>query len=145
MAEVRHGVGRSWRAKFAGAMRPSTVVVPNVLGEHTQVPVTEDQYTVGEFGSDRAYEPFGETVRPRTMRRNPDHADADVSQDSIEGRCELTGPISDEEPQLSDAITKIHHQITDLLRRPPAIRIRGREGRTRGRCQGTEISASTSV
>jgi hypothetical protein len=85
MAEVRHGVGRSGRAKFAGAMRPSTVVVPNVLREHhTQVPLAEDQYTVGEFGFDRAYEPFGETVRPRTTRRNPDYADADISQDSIE-------------------------------------------------------------
>src|SRR5262249_43369700 len=34
MAEVRHGVGRSWRAKFAGAVGSSTVVVPNVLREH---------------------------------------------------------------------------------------------------------------
>jgi hypothetical protein len=47
-------VGRSWRAKFAGAVRPSTVVVPNVLREHrTQVSLTEDQYAVGEFGSER--------------------------------------------------------------------------------------------
>ena len=88
--------------------------------------MTEDQYAVGEFGSDRAYEPFRETVRPRTTRRNPDYADANVSEDSIEGRCELTCPISDEEPELSDAITKIHHQIADLLRSPPAIRVRGR-------------------
>jgi hypothetical protein len=28
MAEVRHGVDRWWRAKFADTMRPSTVVVP---------------------------------------------------------------------------------------------------------------------
>jgi hypothetical protein len=39
IAEVRHGMGRSWRAKLAGTVRPSTVVVPNVLREHhTQVP-----------------------------------------------------------------------------------------------------------
>ncbi len=96
--------------------------MPNVFREHhTQVPLTEDQYAVGEFGSDRAYEPFGETVRPRAARRNPDYADADVRQDSIEGRGELTGPISDEEPELTDAIAKIHHQIADLLRSPPAV------------------------
>jgi hypothetical protein len=53
-------------AKFAGTVRSSTVVVPNVFREHhTQVPLAEDQYTVGEFGSGRAYEPFSETVRPR--------------------------------------------------------------------------------
>jgi hypothetical protein len=76
-----------------GPVRPPTVVVPDVLGEHhTQVPLTEDQYAVGEFGSDRAYEPFGETARPRAARRNPDYADADVGEDSVEGRCELTGP-----------------------------------------------------
>ena len=55
IAEVRHGMGRSWRAKFAGAVRPLTVVVPNVVREHqTQVPLIEDQYAVGGFGSDRA-------------------------------------------------------------------------------------------
>ena len=98
------------RAKFAGAVRPSTVVVPNVLREHhTQVPLTEDQHAVGAFGSDRAYEPFGETVRPGATRRNLDHADARIGEDSIERRYKLTGPISDEEPELSDAIAKIHH------------------------------------
>ena len=120
-------MGRSWRAKVAGTVRSSTVVVPNVFREHhTQVPLAEDQYTVGEFGSDRAYEPFSETVRPRTTRRNPDYADADVREDSIEGRGELTGPISDEEPEPRDAIAKIHHKIADLLGSPLTVRVRGR-------------------
>ena len=110
---------------FAGSVRPSTVVVPNVLREHhTQVPLTKDQYTVGDFCPDRAYEPFGKTIRPRTTRGNLDYADADVSKDSIKGRGELTGPISDEEPELSDAIAKIHYQVADLLRRPRAVRAR---------------------
>ena len=40
-------------------------VVPNIFREHsTQMPLIEDQYAVGEFGSDRAHEPFGETVGP---------------------------------------------------------------------------------
>ena len=111
--------------KFAGAVWASTVVVLDVFWEyHTQVPLTEDQHLVGEFGSDGADEPFGETVRPRTTRRNPDGPDADVSKDSIKGRGELTGPISDEEPELSDAIAKIHYQVADLLRRPRAVRAR---------------------
>jgi hypothetical protein len=48
-------------------------------------------------------------VRPGAMRRNLDHADARIGEDSIERRYKLTGPISDEEPELSDAIAKIHH------------------------------------
>jgi hypothetical protein len=60
ITEVCHGVGRSCRAKFAGAVRASTVVVPDVLREHhTQVPLTKDQYPVGDFSPDRADEPFG--------------------------------------------------------------------------------------
>ena len=44
-----------------GTVCASTVVMPNALGEHhTQVLLTEDQHRVGEFGSDRADEPFGE-------------------------------------------------------------------------------------
>ena len=50
MTEVCHGVGQSWRAKFAGAVWASTVVVLDVFWEyHTQVPLTEDQHLVGEF------------------------------------------------------------------------------------------------
>ena len=59
LAEVRHGVAWLWWMKFAGAVRSSTVVVPNVDCErHTQVPLGEDQHAVGEFGSDSAHEPF---------------------------------------------------------------------------------------
>jgi hypothetical protein len=57
-------VGRPWGAEFAGAVGSSTVVVLNVICEdHTQVPLIEDQHAVGEFGSESAHEPFGETVR----------------------------------------------------------------------------------
>lgn len=87
MAEVCHGVGRVRWAKVAGTVRPSTVVVSNVLREyHTQVPLTEDQHTVGKFDSESAHEPFGKTVRPQATRRNPGHADAHISQDSVERR-----------------------------------------------------------
>ena len=59
-------MGRQWWAKVASAMWPSTVVVANVFREHdTQVPLTEDQHAVGEFGSQGADESFGETVGPR--------------------------------------------------------------------------------
>ena len=73
------------RAKFAGTVGSSTVVVANVVSEHnTQVPLTEDQHSVGEFGSDGAYESFGETVRPWATRRNLDHLDAHIGEHSVE-------------------------------------------------------------
>ena len=66
-------------------LRSAAVVVPNIFREHcAQVPPVEDQYVVGEFGSDRAHESFGKTVRARATWRNPDHADAHIGQDGIE-------------------------------------------------------------
>jgi hypothetical protein len=74
-----------WWAKVTAAVGLLTVVVPNIFCEHDmQVPLIEDQHAVGEFGSDRAHEPFGETVRPWTTRRNPDHTDAHIGEDRIE-------------------------------------------------------------
>ena len=75
LAEVRHRIARPWWMKFAGAVGSSIVVVANIPFKHNlQMPLTEDQHAVSEFGSDSAHEPFGETVRPRAMRGNPDHA-----------------------------------------------------------------------
>jgi hypothetical protein len=101
-----------WWAKVTAAVRPSTVVVPNIFREHdTQVPLIEDQHAVGEFGSDRTHEPFGETVRPRATWRNPDRLDAHIGEDSIERCCELAGSIADEE---LNSVTRSPRSITRL-------------------------------
>jgi hypothetical protein len=64
--EVCHGVGRPGWAKLAGTVRPSTVVVPDVLGEHRlQMALVEDQHAVGELGSGCEHEPLGIAVRGR--------------------------------------------------------------------------------
>ncbi len=74
-----------WRAKVAGAVGSSTVVVANVLREHrTQVALVDNQHAVGEFGSEGADEPFCEAVRARAPRRNPDHLDVHIGQDRVE-------------------------------------------------------------
>jgi hypothetical protein len=58
-------MGQLWWVKIAGTVGSSTVVAPNVEGEHdTQVPLIEDQHTVSEFGSDSAHESFGESGSP---------------------------------------------------------------------------------
>lgn len=56
------------------------------------------------------------------MRGNSHHADAHIGQDSVERRGELTAPVSDQEPELGDALAEIHHQVADLLGSPPAVR-----------------------
>ena len=56
----------AWREKSQRSMWPPLVVVGAVPGEDgPQVPVTEDQDAVGEFGSGGQDESFGEAVRPR--------------------------------------------------------------------------------
>jgi hypothetical protein len=108
-------------------VRSSTVVVANVLSEYyPQMPLTEDQHAVGEFGSDGADEPFGETVRSGATGRNPDRLDAHIGQDGIERCCELAGSIADEETEFRDAVAEIHHQVADLLGGPSAVWVGGR-------------------
>jgi hypothetical protein len=126
-------MSRPWWAKVAGTVGSSPVVVLKVFREyHPQVPLADDQHAVGEFGSEGADEPFGETVRPGAPRRNPDHADADIGEDGIERCCELTGSISDEEPELGEVIAEIHDQVADLLGGPLAVRVRGHAQQVHG-------------
>jgi hypothetical protein len=57
---------RAWPEKSLRPVWWPTVVMGAVLGEHgPQVPLTEDQDAVGEFGSGRQHESFGEAVRSR--------------------------------------------------------------------------------
>jgi hypothetical protein len=116
-----------------GAVESSTVVVANVFREYcAQVALVEDQHTVGEFGAEGAYEPFGETVCLGATRRNPDHLDAHIGKDRIERCYELASPVADEEPEFSDPIAEVHHQVADLLGGPSTVGVRGRAEQVRG-------------
>jgi hypothetical protein len=44
-----------------------------------------------------------------------------VSNDAVN----CPGSVADEEPELGDAIVKIHHQVADLLGGPPAVGVSG--------------------
>src|SRR5689334_21079779 len=100
-------------------MRPPLVVVGGVGSKYpTQVLLPEDQHPVDDLGPHRQHEPFGETVRPRAPRRNPNHLDTGVRQDRVERRRELSGPIADEEPKPGHVLAEIHHQVAGLLGRP---------------------------
>ena len=76
-------------------MRSLGVVVIDVFGQdRSQVPLPDDEYAVGEFGSDGAHEPFGVAVRLRTPRRNSHDLDSRVGEDGVERCGELAGAVS---------------------------------------------------
>jgi hypothetical protein len=83
-----------------------------------QVPLTEDQHPVGDLSPDGQHEAFGEAVRPRTPRRDLDHLDARIMQHGVERGRELTGSIPDQEPEPSDILAEVHHEVAGLLRGP---------------------------
>jgi hypothetical protein len=103
------------------------VVVGGVHGKHlTQVSLAEDQHPIiRELGPHGQHEAFGETVRPRTPRRDLDHLDARVRQDRVERCRELTGPIADEEPKPSGTFAEVHDKVAGLLRRPRPVGMPG--------------------
>jgi hypothetical protein len=101
-----------WWAKLAGAVWSATVVVPDVVCEHcAQVPLTENQKAVGDFGSDGTHESFSETVCPWATRRSFHHMDARVREDCVERRCELPRPVPNEEPEFGGAVAEIDQEV----------------------------------
>jgi hypothetical protein len=102
-------------------MWPPTVVVGvgAVFGKDTpQLPLAEDQDAVGEFGSGRKYESFGEAVRSRASRWDLHGVDARTGQGSVERRGELTGPVADEEAECGGSVVEVRQEVPGLLGGP---------------------------
>ena len=97
-------------------MGPLGVVVRGVLGQHpAQVSLAEDQYPIGDFGADGQHEAFGKAVRPRTAGRDHDHLDPRIGQHRVERGRELSRAIANEEPEPSDVLAEVHHEVAGLL------------------------------
>ena len=76
-AVCSYGVVRPRWTELVGTVRSSAVVVSDVAGKYcSQVPLTEDQHSVGEFGSGGEYESLGEAICPRQSGRNLHDSDA---------------------------------------------------------------------
>ena len=81
-------------------MRSSPVVVPGILSHHgAQVPYAEDQHPVGDLGPGGEHEPFGIGVCPGASGRDLDRFDTSAGQDRVERRAELSGPVTNQEPE----------------------------------------------
>jgi hypothetical protein len=117
--------------KLSGSMRPLSVVVHGVGGEHSaQVSFPEDQHLVGEFGADGQHNAFGKAVRSWTPGRDLDHLDPRVRQDRVERGRELSGSIADEEPEPGDVFAEVRDEVAGLLSGPgPRRDARSRPGR----------------
>jgi hypothetical protein len=112
LVKVRGGMVGAWWEKSLRPMWSPTVVMGAVLGEDgPQVPFTEDQDAVGEFGSGGQYESFGEAVRSRAAWRDLHGVDARVGQDGVERGGELAGPVADEEAECGGMAVEVHQQV----------------------------------
>jgi hypothetical protein len=107
-------------------MGAPSVVVGLVLGQdRPQMPQAEDQHPVGDLHPCSEHEPFRISIRAGALGRDLHFFDTSVGQDCIKRRGELTGPITDDEPEVRSAITQIDQEIADLLDCPQPIGIRG--------------------
>jgi hypothetical protein len=61
------------------------------------MPLAEDQHPVGDLGPGREHEPFRIGVRARAPGWDLHGLDADASQERVEGRGELPGPVPDQD------------------------------------------------
>jgi hypothetical protein len=77
------------------------------------------------FGPGGEDESFGEAVRARTTRRDLHDVDPRACQDDVERSGELSGTVTDEEPEGATAVVEVHQQVAGLLGGPCAGRVAG--------------------
>jgi hypothetical protein len=86
-------LGSRWVQLLAAVGTLGVVVADVFAEEQSKMSLAEDQYPVGEFGSDGSYESFSEAVRLWTLGWDLHDADTGVGEDGVEGRRELAGSI----------------------------------------------------
>jgi hypothetical protein len=87
-----------------------------VPGKHVaQVPFAEDQHSVGYLGPDGQHNALGESVRPETPRRIFTTSMPASARTASERWRELSGPITDEEPEPGGVFTDVYDEVAGLL------------------------------
>jgi hypothetical protein len=93
--------------------------VIDVRGQHSlQLPTSEDQQPVHQLAPHGAHPPLSVGVRPRCPDRRAQHLDPLSGKDRVKRDGELRIPITDQKPELADAVLKGHEQIAGLLCHP---------------------------
>ena len=68
----------------------------------------EYEHPVSDLRPDGEYEPFRISVRSQAPGRDLHRRDTSSGQDCVKRLGELTGPVADQEPEASGAITQVH-------------------------------------
>ena len=95
-----------------GAVWAVHVVVIGVRGQHRhQMPTSEDEHPVQQLAPHGAHPPLSIGVRPRCPDRRTQDLDPLSSKDRVEHDGELRIPITDQKPELANAVLKDHEQV----------------------------------
>jgi hypothetical protein len=106
-------------------VRSMVVEVLGVLGERSHgVEFPVEQQPVGALRADAAHPPLREAIRLRRSGRDLDDVDAFGGEHGVERVAELRVPVADQEPERPDPLPHILQEVTGLLGRPPAGRVR---------------------
>src|ERR1700735_212719 len=94
------------RVEQDAAMGPPSVVVGRILvQDRPKMPLAEDQHPVSDLRPGGEHEPFCMSVRARAPGWDLQDLDTSVGQDRVKRRGELTGPVTEEEPEAGGTIT----------------------------------------
>ena len=91
-------LGLSWCELAEGAVRPGSVIVPQVFGQRpSQVVLIDDQHPVKELPAEGADDPLADRVRSGRLRRAGQNPDALGDEYGVERAGELACVIPDQE------------------------------------------------
>ena len=108
-----------WRHLPQGTVRTVDVVMIGVLGQHRlQLQASEDEHPVQHLTPNGADPPLRVGIRPGCPHRRAQHLDPLGGKDRIERGCELGIPVAEHQPEPTDALLEVHHQVAGLLGHP---------------------------
>ncbi|RAS67464.1 hypothetical protein C8D87_103803 [Lentzea atacamensis] len=84
-----------------------------------------DEQSVGELASDGADKPFRVAVGRGTPWRDLHDVDPGVSENGIERRRELAGPVTNHESEVTGRIAEVYQEVASLLGGPAPVRVGG--------------------
>src|SRR6476646_9345971 len=80
-----------------------------------EVALAGDQEVVEAFPAQRADEPLGDRVRPRSSDGGADDPDVGAGEDGVESGGELAVPVADQKAEPVGAVAELHEQVAGLL------------------------------
>src|SRR5260221_14293020 len=103
-------------------MRPRSVVITRVLGEHTpQMPLAQNEQVIQTLLADRANPALRHRVRLRRLERREHDVDTLGYEDVVKCRRELGVVVVNQEPPLRRLVREVPNQLACLLAHPDTV------------------------